>query len=71
MEYKKLILKEGIIVCIMDIYIRINFKEGNDIKVVFKIILEKGKDVIKVVFLLVKGFFFLLWKIIELVIFVV
>lgn len=55
----------------IEIYIRINFKEGNDIKVVFKIILEKGKDVIKVVFLLVKGFFFLLWKIIELVIFVV
>lgn len=66
MEYKKLILKEGIIVCI-----RVNFKEGNDFKVVFKIILEEGKDVIKVVFLLVKGFFFLLWKIIVLVIFVV
>lgn len=48
----------------IEIYIRINFKEGNDIEIVFKIILEEGKDVIKVVFLLVKGFFFLLWKII-------
>lgn len=43
----------------MEVYIRNNFKEGNDIKIVFKIILEEGKDVIKVVFLLVKGFFFL------------